>query len=168
MLKRTLTLMAMAMFASYASAAIECFDLPHGENGKGSHNSIIIPPFLSSGIALADIYMTNIGSKPINVNLKFYDENGQQVVPTGVSYYGKFSDFNDPIRKLDGTGIALLSSFHIGRVRIDEEPLLTGILTWQANACLTEPTLSVKIENSWYGNGLAGRAFVTVNGGNPF
>lgn len=182
MLKRTLTLMATGLIALNASAAstftqydhssefIECYDLAHGENGQGSTNSVFIPPFTMQGSSQLDVMVSNIGQYPVNVKLKLFDENGVAFEPTDVEFEANFTATNNPITKTDGSGAAILSSNKLGYVRIDSavNTYYTGILSWQVDACLTEPTLSVNIGNFLYNGNVADRGIITVNGGNPF
>lgn len=189
MFKRTLGLIAATVFASgtmantttptdtelAAANGIECYPLAHGENGLGSRASITIPPFLASGANRWQLYATNIGETAVNVSLKLFDENGQRWFPSGttaVSYLGKFSASNTPIVSLNDEGPAKLSSLNSGWIGIDDrapQNVLSGALTWQADKCLTEPTLSPSIDIlAEYGNTRDHGRNITVNGGNPF
>lgn len=181
MLLRTLSLVATTLITStsfayeedYDPDTIFCLPLANGENGQGSTNSAIIPPFYTSGSAWLEVMVNNVGKRPINVHVKILDENGNQHVPTsGVTFGGNFSSSNNPIRQLDQTGWAALPVFNTGYVRIDDNSpgYHSGVITWQADACLDAPTVSVSINNSYHVTNShrdASRS-LTINGGNPF
>ena len=178
MLKRTLTLIATVVVAanSYANPGhqvdnkietIECYASATGTDGLASTNSAIIPPFTPQGTGSLIFMLTNIGASDINVSLTLYDENGVAYVPaSGWTYDAKFSSTNTP--KPGGT--AVLSTNEIGVVGFDNNAstYLSGVLTWQADSCLTEAPLSAQVRytNSWTSS--HANSAVVLNGGNPF
>ena len=153
---------------------IECYELAHGENGMGSTNSIIIPPFVLEGASLFQFSVVNIGEKSVNVHLTLFDQDGNRYEPlTGQTFLANFSSTNSPIRKLDGTGAAILKSLESGWMRLDNSDpgFYHAVLTWQADSCLTEPTLVAYFDFQAIFNGGSDRDFtrvITINGGNPF
>lgn len=172
MLKRILAIATASLIATSANAGIQCYDLAHGENGKGSTNTILIPPLTTrSPNTMLDVALTNIGSKPVNIKIRLLNQDGQYFKPTGLSYDALFSSSNDPIAEADGSGWAFLFSNRIGWVRINDPyvGLFTTEITWSADACLTEATLLPKIEHIvWDGGNYYDRGIITVNGGNAF
>lgn len=182
MIKRALGMLTASVLMMNSAAAsvvengkITCFPLAHGENGMGSQASVIVPPFFVQGSSLVELFVKNIGSDGVNVNLKLFDEDGNQWVPSQAPVYrGYFNAANSPIRQLDGTGVALLKSFETGFVQIDdnsETKIISGVLTWQANTCLDKATLSVdmSVYRHFETTPLRDNSrSVTINGGNPF
>ena len=174
-MKRYLSLMLFVVsslcFSISSYAAIECYPLEGVEGGMGSQNTIVIPPFRAHGTTRFDMIVSNIGHIPVNVNLRLIDQNGNYHLPNNLSFSHNFSSVNSPVERLDGTGGASLKSLEIGFVRITDtvhSGHFTGFLTWQADRCLTEPTLSVTLQNSVWGGSYYDGGFITVNGGNPF
>ncbi|MCY7295001.1 hypothetical protein [Alteromonas sp. a30] len=182
MFKRTLLVAMVTAFSLVATAqqseidlaaenGIECYPLAHGVNGLGSKREMVIPPFTTVTTTFFDLRVLNIGSDMVNVRLKLFDENGIQVdSETGMSFNAKFSASNNPLRKSDGTGAAVLNSFEIGRFRFDNNSTsyYSGLISWQADRCVTEPTLSVEASFVLYSNGSYGTRNLMVNGGKPF
>lgn len=186
MFKKTLAVLAASLFIAGSASAttapiedtygtIECYPLAHGENGQGSRSSVRIPSMLVSGSAMLELFLTNIGEQAINVTLELYDEDGNRWVPApATTYAGKFSASNSPIRQLDGTGAAQLSSLEAGFVRIDDNTqskLVHGVLNWQADKCLSDPMLSVDASIYYHFPNSSTRdstRAVIINGGKPF
>ena len=105
------------------------------------------------------------------MRLKLFHENGIQVdSEAGMSFKAKFSASNNPLRKSDGTGAAILNSFEIGRLAFDNNrfTFYSGLISWQADRCVTEPTLSVEASVTIYASSLYGTRNLIVNGGKPF
>lgn len=154
-----------------AFAAIQCYPQKGAEGGMGSQNTIVIPPFRAHETTRYDVIVSNIGRMPVNVKLRLFNHNGNYHLPGNLSFAHNFSAENNPVEQLDGSGGAWLKSLETGFVRItdtDHSGHFTGFLTWQANKCLTEPTLSVTLQNSVWGGSYYDGGFITVNGGNPF
>lgn len=187
MFKRTLGLIAATVFASgtmantttptdielAAANGIECYPLAHGENGLGSRNEVYIPPFSTEVNWWVDFAISNVSGSSVNVIFKLFDENGSQYdSTTGVFYDGKFSSTNSPIRQIGGTNSALLSSFEIGRMKIDSNAptYFTGVVSWQTDKCLTKPPLLVDASFNLVSQDAQSYAMRTidVNGGKPF
>lgn len=182
MIKRMLGILAAVGLTMNSAAAsvvengkITCFPLAHGENGMGSQASVVVPPFFLRGSSLVELFVKNIGSDGVNVNLKLFDEDGNQWVPAQTPLYrGHFDIANSPIRELDGSGAALLKSFETGFMQLDDDSelkIVSGVLTWQANKCLEKAMLSVDMSVYRFFKGSPTRDHsrsVTINGGNPF
>ncbi len=184
MLRTSLTAIAGA-FLSFSAVAhnfdpdpktIECYDLPNGENGKGSRNSVYIPPFkIAGGNRRHWIGVTNIGAKAVNVRLTLFNAQGEAYTPTDYVLLEEFDEGNAPVPGSATNGVGLLSSFETGIIRLHENEYpgaLSGVLTWQTNACLTKPTMTVTIYSISSSSNTNGRfrsqSAVVVNGGNPF
>ncbi len=186
MYKRTLGLIAATVFASGAMATtptdtelaaangIECYPLAHGENGLGSRSEVYIPPFTTSGSWWVQYAVANVGGDTVNVTLKLFDENGNPYDSTsGVTYDANFSSSNTPLRQIGGTNSAILSSFNVGQIKIDNNSssYFSGVLSWQADKCITKPALLIDgahyIRTGGPTNEFGLRTF-EINGGKPF
>lgn len=154
---------------SSSTNSIQCYELPHGKNGMGSSNTVAIPPFYAYGNYNFELFVTNTGDKPINVSLQFFDESGNLYYPdNGLVYSGAFADTNGVIKTdLDNDGIALLRPLNSGYVKIRYEPemVLSGRITWQADECLSKPTVSVTGNFGFLRNAIG---IININGGMPF
>ena len=183
MIKRNLSLIVVSVMSATALAqqseielaaanGIECFALAHGVNGLGSKREVVIPPFYTEGSGQFSLMVSNIGPAMVNVRLKLFDENGTQLdSDIGLNLDGKFTLTNNPLRKVDGIGAAILNSFEIGHVFFDNNVsrYYAGFLSWQADRCITQPTLSAiasqrfNLSSSRYG-----AYSLPINGGKPF
>lgn len=152
-------------------AAIECYPLEGAEGGMGSRNTVVIPPFRAHEKMRYDVVVSNVGSFPVNVKLRLFDQHGNYHEPNSVSLSHYFSAENSPMERVNRTGGASLNPLQTGFLRLSDtnhSGHFTGFLTWQADRCLTEPTLSVTLQNSVWGGSYYDGGFITVNGGNPF
>lgn len=182
MLKK-LSLIALSLTALNANAnqfgAAECYSLAHGENGQGSRNTVMVPAFEVGPTNSLKLLVTNIDSKAVNFKVKLLDQAGNLHAASDYSLGGQFNaNANSPIEgATDGT--ALLKSFEVGTINIDESSHtsgpLTAQLTWQVDSCdSTEhffttiaPKVSVVVEHQ-SDDGLKSMEVVSVNDGNEF
>lgn len=184
MLRTSLTLIAGACLSFTAAAhdfdpdptTIECYDLPNGVNGLGSRNAVYIPPFKITGKQRRHwIAVTNIGAQAVNVRLTLFTSKGERYTPTDYVLHEEFNEWNAPVPGSATNGVGLLSSFETGVIKLKENDYhgaLSGVLSWQSNSCLTEPTLTITV-NSIVSSAKKKKKFfaqsnVVVNGGSPF
>lgn len=174
LLTTSLSAVAQTEFGDIEAAqsfGIECFPLAHGVNGLGSKKEVVIPPFTTEQSSILTLTVLNTGSDMVNVRIKFFDENGVQLdSDAGMSFKGKFSSSNSPFRSSDGSGAAILNSFEIGQLVFDNNnfTFYSGLISWQANKCVTAPTLSVEASYDVDESGRFGTRSLLINGGKAF
>lgn len=145
-----------------------CYPLAHGENGLGSTNSMHLPHMHTAGNWVAHVFVTNTGSKPVNVTYRFKIDDGAAYMPVNVGFHGRFNAVNNPL-SID-TGGAILLPGQTGRVRIDDDNLqstLTGTVHWQADSCIAH-SLVASVRNSFWASDRNNSTTTFLNGGNPF
>lgn len=141
MLKK-LTLAALVLTSLNAQASsfgvAECYNLPHGVNGQGSTNTILIPGFDVEGSNSLRVHLTSIDSKPVNIRVALFDETGQPYAPSDFTLGGIFnSSSNTPLGGLNGR-TALLKPMEVGVFDIKESHHsgpLTAQVSWQVDSC---------------------------------
>jgi len=143
-----------------------CYPLEHGENGLGSTKHL--PHFRTSGVWVANYYVTNTSDKPVNVKYRFKLGDGSAYQPRDVNLYESFNTGNSPLST--DTGGAILLPGQTGRVHILDDNLgsvLTGTVHWQADSCIGH-ALVVSARNSYWSGSYSGNTTIFLNGGNPF
>lgn len=167
-----ITSLFLILITSFAQAHdgnhAQCYPLIHGEEGQGSTNKIQLPHMHTAGRWNAYIYVTNTGYKTVNVKLNFTQFDGSIYTPVNVVSEGAFSSANSPFDLLNGGGI--LRPRETARITIFDDnfpQVLTGAISWQADACL-EDALVVTVRNNFSANDQLGDSLVVLNGGNPF
>jgi len=144
-----------------------CYPLEHGENGLGSTNAFHLPHFFTSGVWLANYYVTNTSDKPVNVKYRFKLGDGSAHQPRGVNLSESFNTGNNPLST--DTGGAILQPGQTGRVRIEDDNLgsvLTGTIHWQADSCIGHALVASARSTYWGSSSFNTTIF--LNGGNPF
>lgn len=182
MLKK-LSLIALSVAALNANAAsfgvAECYSLPHGVNGQGSSNTVMIPAFEVGPSNSLKLLVTNIDSKGLNFKVTLRDQDGNLHTPSDYELGGNFDlGANSPLAGQTG-GTALLKSFEVGTVKINESAYtggpLTAQLSWQVDSCdsteifLTNisPKVAVAVEHQ-SPNGVKNINLVNTREGNQF
>lgn len=133
-----LTLTSFTAFASEPFGSARCYSLPHGVNGQGSSNTVMIPAFDVAGSNSLRVHLTNIDSKPVNIKVALFDSNGQPYAPSDFESSGVFNDStNTPLGGLNGK-TALLKPLETGTFVLNESHLanpLTAQIRWQVDSC---------------------------------
>lgn len=148
--------------AGFAPPA-ECYPLVHGENGQGSTNFIRLPHLRTDTTWNNFISVTNESDKQVNVKLKFNDMEGLIYNPYSVLHYGDFTSTNSPLN-LSG---AVLKPNHTAQIVVrdpDHIGMLSGKLSWQADACI-DSALHVSVRTHSSGGYTS---LLQLNGGQLF
>ena len=176
MMKKALAIATSLLFASSSVSAYECYDLPHGENGKGSKKSAKLPPITSAfgSNSKLDIAIRNQGTRNYNIKIRLYDQDGNVFLPSLVTRKANFSSSNDPITDISGSGAAFLTPDDIGVVRIENTVVdtFTTEITWQTDACLSfellESPIIVNAQHHYNLGSQSHSAPVYINAGQSF
>lgn len=148
--------------AGFAPPA-ECYPLVHGENGQGSTNFIRLPHLRTNSSWEIYLTVTNESDKQVNVKLKFNDFDGAVYSPYSVLNRGNFTSTNSPL-SLSG---AVLKPNHTAQIVILDPAnldMLSGKLSWQADACI-DSALHVSVRTHSTGGYTS---LLQLNGGQLF
>jgi len=117
---------------------VVCYPLAHGNGGEGSEKTVFIPAFKTAGQDSLEVGLTNLDMQRINVNIKFFDADGNPYVPSQFVLSDAFSNTNHPIRGISAAGAALLNVHKTGHISILDDHYdgaLTARITWQVDNC---------------------------------